>query len=407
MHRIIGIENELIVSGKGVESYHKFGHMVSDIAELTEKPFYSFSTHNGSGYMLWNGSLMYSDGGAAEVTSAAAEIKPGCVTECIDSLFTARNMLFDALGKYNEKNNTKIILGAYSGHYNISIGENDYEKMFDMIKEGIGVACMLLIEKKNSKGVMVRDKNRDRIEFCGEYIPSYEQNIAAMAFMLGAVNAMMKGEIKLPFKVKIRKTKQGGSDVIWPNTYAANFLKKARDANVTVSFGRRKTQKMKAQKVLEEYFAFFKDDIQKIAPAEINILEDYVKGNRQLIIDKAGIPEHYKPASKSKDVDMQPKGIAQYFARAVNGREEFRGYELKTLQISWDDIFFCFKGNKSRYTQHSKVDRSMLARFYSDIDEAKTEQGTKKLDELVKNIRNNVYSGSPQPDYYFGRKMDE
>lgn len=401
MNRIIGIENELIVSGEGVNEFSKFGSMAHDIAELTKKPFYSFSSHHSTGYMLWNGSVMYPDGGAAEVTSAASEIRRGCVTECVDSLFSARNMLFDAMEKYNRKNNSKIILGAYSGHYNISIENEEYNRLFDLASKSIGMPCMLLIEKRDSKGVMVRDK-AERIEFCGEYLPSYSQNIAAMAFMLGAVNAMREREIELPFELKRRKSKKGESDVLWPGIYTPFFLKKGRDAEVTAMLKNGKREKMKAQKAFEEYFAFFRDDIEKIAPNEIKTLEDYVKGNLQLDIDKKGAPKNYKPAAKTKDVDMEPRGIAKYFARAVNGSESFRGYQLKTSQIDWEEVQFYMKRVDNSFTYFAKVARGMLSRFYSDVDAAKSTNDSKKMDELIKNIRNGFYSGEPHPENYGG-----
>lgn len=407
MNRIIGIENELILCGNGVDENNKFGALVDDIAKYTGKPYHTFAEHTG--FMLWNGTVVYSDGGTAEVTSAASEIQKGCVTECVNSLFSARNMLFEGLDKYNRDNGIAISMGAYSGHYNFSIERGEYDRLFSLIKNSIGMAYMLFVEKKNSRGVMVRDKG-DRVEICGEYLPAYEQNIAAMAFMLGTINALRDENVTLPFQLKCRKRRSRyayDDEVLWPLTYAPSFLKRGRDSMVTAVLRNKKTQKMKAQKVLEEYFAFFKEDIQKIAPLEVNILEDYVKGNRQLIIDKTGTPEHYKPADKSMDVDMQPKGIAQYFARAVKDREQVRNFTLKTTSRYWDKIEFYLRRDEPIYTYPINVARGMLERFYSDMDSLKKCNEPKKFDVFLKNVRNAYYSGEPHPDYYTGRGGEE
>lgn len=384
MDRIVGIENELwLYQGKKRKN---FSDIIERVIGFHKKQTFEFLT---KGYCLWTGGIMYSDGFAAEVTSAAAELRDGCVTEAVDSLFAARTILFEGLKHYNEDGHSPVRPEAYSGHYNFSSRATEYSNLESTIRESVGLPYMLLIENRLSSGIMVRDKTH-RVEICGEYLPSYEQNIAAMAFMLGTIEAIRcEKELKLPFKIIFKKGEHDNytyCDTIWPSTYGSKqFLKKGRDATVNVMLQSGKKSKIKAQKVFEEYFYFFKERIQRTASKEISLLEEFVKGNKALDIDNEGLPPSYKPAELTKEVKAEPRGLGALYARAARNNESVGGIRIKTKEISWDDISFIVETEKE---PELTIKRNGLAEFYSEMDKVNaSKQGNNELlKEFLKKV---------------------
>lgn len=347
---IIGIENEFQLI-RGSNQPVDGGGYARDIIAFSKKPY--FEKHD-TAFRLWTGGAFYIDGREPEITTPPIEIRKGCIRQVISSLVQNRNNLVQMIDGYNfdKPEISRLSLKGYSTHYNFSCDAP--QEITSELAMGPALPCLLLIEQKQSQGVMLRNKD-ERAEICGDYTVSFDQMCAAMAFMLGTINGLKAGrDIG-----KLRYDEAQETDELSHNYLISPEGERIKRKNLVYC----NEKLMSLQEIFEYYFKIFREDIGKFADDEVELIEEYVSGRRKLEVDLARLPAGY-----NKVREMSPKRfvlpeLAKAFSMAATGTKETKKLGLETENMEWDEIEI---RDKTGDTIH--IRRDNMPSFYSQLE---------------------------------------
>ena len=373
MLNLIGIENEFELFRKVDGAYKKLEakDFVQKLVKLSDKRCFKKSDW---AYRLWTGGAFYVDGQEPEIATPPVEVGKNCVKDVTNLLTENRNALVELVENYNNKYSEHLKLKAYSMHCNFSSNEPVY--MAKTVINNAALPLLLLIEQKYSKGIRIIPK-LGRLEFGGDCVMNQYQVQAAMAYMLGMLDAVKNGA-KLDIKCKNKYIR----DEFGSSFFIDYPLKKSRNTNIEI---KRSKSTLTLQEILEHYFKRFREHIAKYA--EIELVEEFVYGKRKLEIDLKKLPKRYVNVKKLKMKPFTKPKLARAFARASNGAEIVSGLKLKTKEMYWEYILFELvylnKRKISTYISDNeiRVDIDSLVKFYNELD-------TKNYGELFKNAQN-------------------
>jgi hypothetical protein len=153
----------------------------------------------GTSYHLPNGAAVYFDTGVIEVATPAMELTRGCVTRAARSLWEAIVLIRAELDRWQRETGRAARLAGFSTHYNMSlsagertaIGPADLERLACALTYVLPVPVMLLATNRRSTGVGIRPRP-NRLEVTADFSPDPGSMMAAGAFIVGIVRALMR-----------------------------------------------------------------------------------------------------------------------------------------------------------------------------------------------------------------------
>ncbi len=410
--RVIGIENEFVLHRLGYPTSAK--RYMGDFVKLIGRPTFSKANHS---YRLWTGGAFYVDGREPEVCTPPIEVRPGCATECVDSIILHRNMVVEMIDRYNTYLENCLSLEGYSTHYNFQVDDSEIDRVKERMIGFAAIPCLLLLENRFSSGVMFRNKP-SRLEICGEYISTREQMIASLVFMLGAVYSTSATQSILACRPRVLNRTQVGR-----RSFDVDIIAGGRDAELVVVRNKRRL-KITAQELLEEAFTALSGDIQRLAePYEISLLEQFITGERKLDIDLVRRPRAQTRVAQTEMIRVEIPRLAAAFGKATEP-QRYGDHLLTTSNITWDYVDYRIENTLMRLKredllefQESLVsDRALRPRTVEipryrvrNLSDGGMPQGIAVLDERVyfaDSLMHCVSVVSPEGDQIaaFGRK---
>ncbi len=324
--RVIGIENEFVLHRHGYPTSAK--RYMGDFVKLIGRPTFSKANHS---YRLWTGGAFYVDGREPEVCTPPIELRPGCATECVDSIVLHRNMVVEMVDRYNTYLENGLSLEGYSTHYNFQVDDAEIDRLKQRMIGFAAIPCLLLLENRFSSGVMFRNKP-SRLEICGDYVSTREQMIASVVFMLGAIYSTTATQSILACRPRVLNQNQVGR-----RSFDVDFIAGGRDAELEVVRHKRRL-KITAQELLEEAFVALRGDIERLAePDEISLLEQFITGERTLDIDLVRRPQAQTRVEQTEMSRVEIPRLAAAFGKAT-GPQSYGEHLLTTSNITWDYV---------------------------------------------------------------------
>jgi hypothetical protein len=153
----------------------------------------------GRSYHLPTGSAIYFDSGVIELATPMIEIAPGCAARAGRALWESIRFLRRELDAWEESNGKALELRGFSTHYNVSfdlakhvrVAHRTIEKLALLQTYVVPIPVMLLATNRRSTGVGVRPRG-NRIEVTADFTPDPALMIAAAAFVVGSMRAVMR-----------------------------------------------------------------------------------------------------------------------------------------------------------------------------------------------------------------------
>jgi len=344
----VGLENEFNLMIKG--SYKSMHRYWSSCEDKYDKPRFNISSHAIRTIM---GNGIYVDGDDPEICTSPIRIEPGFASRFADSVYVARKELAD----FVRPNSYELV--GFSSHWNIS--RSVAREVEDNVMGSFAIPYSLFTLTPLSCGTNLRRKD-NRLELLGDYIDSEEQVRAFILFFAATMISIGANYTKLPF--------------FCPNTDCEtdvridNLVKDGRDAMVAVKTTPSGSLRViTAQTYLETYYEFFLPALKKLGTEEdLRILDDFVRGKKELEIDKmqkyAVVSFLQKPddlcleyhpficidLDKYKEERNPPECLAKFLGRLVSDPQ------IEVESMEWHEIVFKRKDNNYEYTL-SNLDR--------------------------------------------------
>ncbi len=343
---VMGIENEFKLLDKngnillGVDYY-------KEILNKLEVPYFKVGLTSSR---LATGGAFYIDGKEPEVTTAPYILEKGAVIALVTNLILNRNVVVDALNRYNKND---LRLDGYSTHYNFTLPEikskAEEKNVCYILTKTVNPALQLFLENRYSEGIMFRHRENGRIEICADYIPDLEDMVAAVGFqvaMLTSIDKLLregadKQEIEKILKYRIPKNPDRTATRTGFILKTPEVIRKGRTAKVKVLDYNGREHDISAQKLLEEYYKIFENSINsELSDEEKKILTDYVEGKRKLPIDHRGYPDRYHHVKVTPiDFEKVKTPLMTALGNAVSERK-IGEYVLSPENLSWKEVEF-------------------------------------------------------------------
>ncbi len=340
---LMGIENEFVFmyreNGKWKRSSN-FGEYL-DKAGLTGDG--SFNSYGGridiDGYDV------------AEINTPLIEVEKGSSSRASELLIAQRNMLYDIV---SDKDHA---LFGDNTHYNFSFQSGTDHLLARQTAESFGYVLMLLLEDKDSKGVMVRYK-QDRLEICAEYIDRKDYLTGVLSFLTAMTRFSDEKSLDfLPIKpeIDVKNSLNGGGVVVYPQN---GILENGRKTKINI-LENRKHYTMTVQELLELYQDKFKNEINDLCTNyEKEQLERIVSGDMPLSLENTyKSKKHMLQRANAKPI---VKGFSQIYRNFFEGKIQLRKGRVVGMDKDWEYMMY---RDQDGFKQ---INRRDMKKFLSD-----------------------------------------
>ncbi len=298
-------------------------------------------------YPLDSGSVLTCDGSEAEIALAPIPVIPGAAGEASAVATRERLRLEASLGPDFEA-------AGYSTHLSIWTPPEDTERVARVIVSRFAPAIMLLFDRAESPGLLVRPRNY-RTELGGEYI-SGASLAAAGVFTVGCVRSarlITNGSLVGPpiIQSSVVPTPERFGWYVDRTAFGGDLYAGGRDAQLIDQRGRSVT----AQAQLEAAWAAARPTIDSsFNAAELGLVDALVAGERPL-------PLEGQAAASPEGITTDLLPDRDRFGPLANPRR--RHFELAPVMVTWEVSIFLMADLGRRHRSFVVVPRPLLGRF--------------------------------------------
>jgi hypothetical protein len=197
--------NELMFPVIGLEAEFKVFVDEEEIApealwrrpsEFIDRPLLARTTKSSQ---LPTGGAVYFDGGVLEVVTPVIELAPQCTARVVRSLWEQLGFVRDQLDRWEQRNERRVRLAAFSCHFNISYEvpreernrNRTIQKLALLLAHLLPVPVFVIGANRRSTGLGVRPR-RDRIEITMDFTPDPGLMAATTALIVGIVRDVIE-----------------------------------------------------------------------------------------------------------------------------------------------------------------------------------------------------------------------